>query len=232
MKNLPNHIALIPDGNRRWAKKRNLPTFVGHTKGYIGLEKILVKSLELKIPYFTFWGSSLDNITKRSKKEVNYLFDIFEKQFNRIADDKRIHNNEVKIRVIGEWDKYFPLKVNKAIKKAIEKTKDYKKYNLTFLMAYNGTEEMIDCVKKICKQKGSVNEKTIKQNLWTKELPGVDLVIRTGCEDDPHLSAGFMMWDTAYSQLFFSKTFFPAFSPKEFEEIIKDYSKRQRRKGS
>jgi undecaprenyl diphosphate synthase len=230
MKNIPNHIALIPDGNRRWAKKRGLPSVVGHTKGYGGLEKILMKSLELNIPYFTFWGASLDNITKRSKKEVSYLFDIFEKQFERISSDKRIHENKVRIRVLGKWEEYFPTKVNQSIKKAIEKTKNYSNYNLTFLMAYNGTDEMIDCIKKL--QKGVVNEKTIKQNLWTKELPRVDLVIRTGCENDPHSSAGFMMWDTAYSQLFFSKTFFPSFSPKEFEEIIKDYSKRQRRNGA
>ena len=72
----------------------------------------------------------------------------------------------------------------------------------------------------------------IKENLWTKDLPPVDLMIRTGCEDDPHLSAGFMMWDTAYSQLHFTKTLFPDFSPKEFEEIIKDYSKRERRHGA
>lgn len=230
MKNIPTHIALIPDGNRRWAKKRGLPSVVGHTKGYGGLEKILMKSLELNITYFTFWGVSLDNITKRSKKEVNYLFDIFEKQFKRISSDKRIHENKIKIRVLGKWKECFPTRVNQSIKQAIEKTKNYNNYNLTLLMAYNGTDEMIDCIKKLKNQ--TVNEKTIKQNLWTKDLPPVDLVIRTGCEDDPHSSAGFMMWDTAYSQLFFSKTLFPSFSPKEFEEIIKDYSKRQRRKGA
>jgi undecaprenyl diphosphate synthase len=232
MKNTPKHIALIPDGNRRWAKKRGLPSIVGHTKGSDALERILSKTLELNIPYFTFWGSSLDNITNRSKKEVSYLFDIFEKQFKKLSLDKRIHDNEVRVRVIGKWEQYFPTKTKKAIKEAIEKTKNYNNYNLTFLMAYNGTDEMIDCIKKTCKQKGSINGKTIKQNLWTKDLPSVDLVIRTGCEDDPHMSAGFMMWDIAYSQLFFSKTFFPSFSPKEFEEIIKDYSKRQRRKGA
>jgi undecaprenyl diphosphate synthase len=230
MKNIPTHIALIPDGNRRWAKKRGLPSIIGHTKGSEALEKILSKSFELKIPYFTFWGSSLDNITNRPKKEVDYLFDIFEKQFKKIAKDKRIIDNKVRIRVLGKWEEYFPAKTKKAIKEAVERTKDFDNYNLTFLMAYNGTDEMIDCIKKLKKQ--TINEKTIKQNLWTKDLPPVDLVIRTGCEDDPHLSAGFMMWDIAYSQLFFSKTFFPGFSPKEFEEIIKDYSKRQRRKGA
>ncbi|MDD5555596.1 MAG: polyprenyl diphosphate synthase [Candidatus Paceibacterota bacterium] len=232
MKNIPAHIALIPDGNRRWAKKRNLPAFVGHERGAEALEKILQKSLELKIPYFTFWGSSLDNITKRSKKEVGYLFQIFEKQFKRLAKDKRIHKNEVKISVLGRWKEYFPPSLNKAIEQAMEKTKGYKRYHLTFLMAYNGTDEMEECIKNIVKTKQKVNEKTIKQNLWTKDLPSVDLVIRTGCEDDPHLSAGFMMWDIAYAQLYFTRTYFPAFSPKEYEKAIKDYVKRERRKGA
>lgn len=230
MKNTPIHIALIPDGNRRWANKKRLPSIIGHTKGSEALEKILNKALELKIPYFTFWGSSLDNITNRSKKEVNYLFDIFEKQFKKLAKDKRTHENKVRVRVIGEWQEYFPLKTKEAINEAIEKTKNYSDYNLTFLMAYNGTNEMIDCIKKL--KNNPINEKTIKDNLWTKELPAVDLMIRTGCENDPHLSAGFMMWDIAYAQLFFSKTLFPSFSSKEFEEIIKDYLKRQRRKGA
>ena len=230
MKNTPNHIALIPDGNRRWAKKRGLPSIIGHTKGSDALEKILNKVLELNIPYFTFWGSSLDNITNRPKKEVSYLFDIFEKQFKKLSTDKRIHDNKVKVRVLGKWKEFFPAKTKKAIEEAIEKTKNYNKHNLTFLMAYNGTDEMIECIKKLKKE--IINGKTIKQNLWTKDLPAVDLVIRTGCENDPHMSAGFMMWDIAYAQLFFSKTFFPSFSPKELEEIIKDFSKRQRRKGA
>jgi undecaprenyl diphosphate synthase len=232
MKNTPCHIALIPDGNRRWAKKRGLPAFVGHDRGAGALEKILQKSLELKIPYFTFWGSSLDNITKRPKKEVDYLFQIFEKQFKRIARDKRVHQNKVKISVLGRWKEYFPLSLREAIKEAMEKTKNHDQYYLTFLMAYNGTDEMEECIKSIVKKKQKVNEKTIKQNLWTKDLPPVDLVIRTGCEDDPHLSAGFMMWDIAYAQLYFTKTYFPAFSPKEYEKAIKDYLKRERRKGA
>lgn len=231
MKDIHCHIALIPDGNRRWARKNNLPTVVGHDRGARALEKILEKSLELKIPYFTFWGSSLDNIIKRPKKEVNYLFQIFEKQFKKIAQDKRIHDNQVKISVLGRWKEYFPSSLNKAIEEAIKKTDSYNQYHLTFLMAYNGTDEMEECIKNIIKKKQKVNENTIKQNLWTKDLPSVDLMIRTGCDNDPHLSAGFMMWDIAYAQLYFTQTYFPAFSPKEYEKIVKDYLKRERRRG-
>ncbi|MFA5207805.1 MAG: polyprenyl diphosphate synthase [Candidatus Paceibacterota bacterium] len=235
---IPNHVAIIPDGNRRWAKKKNLASFVGHQKAFIGhqkgagtAEEIIEKALEMKIPYLTIWGSSLDNILKRSKSEVNCLLKIFEKEFDKLADNEKVHKNKVKVEVIGKWREYFPASTIKAIENAIEKTKNYDKYLVTFLMAYNGTDEMIDCIKKIKEKRGDVNEKTILENLWTKDLPPVDLLIRTGCENDPHLSAGFMMWHTAYSQLYFTNKYFPDFKEKQFEEAIKDYSERERRGG-
>ena len=230
--NIPNHVAIIPDGNRRWAKKKGLATFSGHEKGSNALEEIIEKALEMKIPYLTIWGSSLDNITKRSKTEVSYLFKIFQKEFEKIVKEEKIHKNKVKIEVIGKWREYFPQSLKNAIENAVEKTKNYDKYFLTFLMAYNGTDEMIECIKKIKEKREVVNEKTIKENLWTKELPPVDFIIRTGCEDDPHNSAGFMMWHTTYSQLYFTKKYFPEFKGKQLEEAIKDYSGRKRRRGA
>ncbi len=235
MKNIPNHIAVIPDGNRRWARKRGLQPWMGHRAGIKSLEKILDKSLELKIPYFTFWSGSWDNLTKRSKAEINFLFRIYTEHFKRAVKDKRIHQNKVKINVFGRWKEILPKSTQRAIEGATEATKDYDNHFLTFLLAYDGTDEITDCIQKIVKLANNeiikVTEKLIKENLWTKDLPPVDLVIRTGCENDPHISAGFMMWDTAYSQLYFTKAFFPAFTPKEFEEIIKDYAQRQRRFG-
>jgi len=230
--NIPKHVAIIPDGNRRWAKKKSLATFLGHEKGGDASEEIIKKSLEMHIPYLTIWGSSLDNVLKRSKNEVNYLFKIFQTEFEKIAEDENIHKKKVRIEVIGEWKKYFPDSLKKAIENAIEKTKKYDKYFLTFLMAYNGTDEMLDCIKKLKEKREAVTKKTIKENLWTKDLPPVDLIIRTGTEDDPHNSAGFMMWDTAYSQYYFTKKYFPEFRGKQFEEAIQDYSKRKRRKGA
>jgi undecaprenyl diphosphate synthase len=228
---IPNHVAIIPDGNRRWAKKKGLASFMGHEKGSDTSEKLIEKALEMKIPYLTIWGSSLDNILKRSKSEVNYLLKIFEKEFIKLADSEKVHQNKVKVEVIGKWREHFPESTKQAIENAIKKTKHYDKYVVTFLMAYNGTDEMIDCIKKIKEKRGEVNEKTIVANLWTKDLPPVDLLIRTGCENDPHLSAGFMMWHTAYSQLYFTNKYFPDFKEKQFEEAIKEYSERDRRKG-
>jgi len=232
VKKIPQHVALIPDGNRRWARERGLQPWVGHQVGAKKFEKILEKSLELKIPYLTFWGGSWDNLTKRPKIEIKFLFKVYGDWFRKIADDKRIHKHEVRIDFLGRWEEILPAETKRIIKKAKEATKGYSKHFLTFLIAYDGRNEMIDCIKKIAKSpKARVNDKTIKENLWTKNLPQVDLVIRTGCESDPHISAGFMMWDTSYSQLHFTKTLLPDFKPGEFEKIIQGFSERERRFG-
>jgi undecaprenyl diphosphate synthase len=233
--NLPNHIVLIPDGNRRWARKRGLPPFFGHRQGVKATEKILKVALELKIPCFTFWGMSLDNITKRSPQEVNFLFDIFERWFKKVAKSKYIHKNFVKINVLGRWEKLFPERVKKSIRQAIEKTKNYRNHQLIFLLAYSGIDEMNEAIKKISELKVKnknlkIDEKLIKANLWTKDLPPVDLVIRTGGE--PHWSMGMMMWDVADSQLYFTETLLPDFSVEEFKKAIDRYSKTERRMGA
>ena len=237
LENIPKHVAIIPDGNRRWARKKGFKPWIGHREGVNHFEKVLNKALELKIPYLTFWGGSWDNLTKRAKIEVNFLFKVYTEQFKRIINDKRIHQNKVRVNVFGRWREILPKETQRAIEEAIEATKNYNKYFFTFLLAYNGTDEMMDCIQKIARLNNpnktiKVNQNLIKENLWTKDLPQVDLVIRTGCGGDPHLSAGFMMWDTAYSQLYFTDTLFPDFSSKEFEKIVKDYSKRERRIGS
>ena len=226
------HVALIPDGNRRWAKKRGLPPWQGHIEGAKTLEKILKKAWEMKIPYFTFWGSSLDNILKRPKEEVKVLISLYQKYFKKLLKEKRIFKEKVKVNIFGRWKELFPKKLKEIISEITRKTKNHDRYFLTFLLAYNGTDEMLQAIKKIAKKKTKrINEKVLLENLWTGSLPPVDLVIRTGCEGDPHNSAGFMMWQTSYSQFYFTKTLFPDFSPQEFEKIIKDFSKRERRFG-
>ncbi len=230
--NFPKHIAIIPDGNRRWAKKKKFQPWIGHQKGVESFENVLERISELKIPYTTFWGGSWDNLTKRPKLEINFLIKLYKNQFERIIKDKRIHKNKVKIDALGRWREIFPEETQEAINKAIEGTKNYNKNFLTFLLAYDGTDEMVDCVKKIVKQNNpQIDHNIIKENIWTKNLPPVDLVIRTGCEGDPHLSAGFMMWDTAYAQLYFTETLFPDFGPKDLDKALADYAKRQRRFG-
>lgn len=236
--NIPKHIAIIPDGNRRWAKNSSLSAFRGHRQGIRRVEEIIKSALDLKIPYITFWGCSTSNILNRPGLEVNSLMRIFEQNFRKIINNKDIHNEKAKISVVGRWRELFPQKTKKSIEKAIEATKNYQNYHLTFLMAYSGVDEIIDTINKITELKIKsaserinleIDKKLIKDNLWTNNLPSVDLVIRTGGE--PHWSDGFMMWDVADAQLHFTKTLWPDFSNEEFREIINQYSKTERRLG-
>ncbi|MFA7142062.1 MAG: polyprenyl diphosphate synthase [Candidatus Paceibacterota bacterium] len=225
------HLAIIPDGNRRWAKKKILNTSLGHKKGAERFEELYESIVQMKIPYFSFWGASYDNLTKRSKIEIENLIELIHSQFEKLLKDKRIMENGINTNVIGKWKEIFPKNYQKTINACIEKTKNNKKLYLTFLLAYNGTDEMIYTINEIKKKNLKVTEKTIKENLWTKDLPKVDFVIRTGVDEDPHNSAGFMMWDTAYSQLYFTKTLFPDFNKKELTKAIHNFESRKRRYG-
>lgn len=237
MQNIPQHIAIIPDGNRRWAKKRGLLSFFGHRKGVETTEEIFKIAIDLGIPYLTFWGCSIANIEKRSKKEVLVLFDIFQKQFKKLADSEDIHKNQVKINILGRWQEMFPKNAKIAMQKAIDNTKNYNNHQLTFLMAYSGTDEMTNAIQEIAKiknknEKIKIDEKIIKQNLWTKDLPPIDLVIRTGGEPNwSHWSSGFMMWDSANAQFYFSQSLYPDFSAEEFKRAISKYNQAERKLG-
>jgi len=229
------HIAIIPDGNRRWARRKGFSPEKGHEIAMKTVEKILQKSLKLKIPYITFWLASIDNLTKRSKKEVKFLIKVIGEEIERLLEDGRIQENKVKIRVLGRFRKIFPEKVVNLTEKLIKKTEKHDLFFLTILLAYDGTDEMLNAMKRIIsftkKRTIKVTKELIKDFLWTKDLPPVDLIIRTGCEGDPHNSAGFMMWDTRYSQYYFTKTLFPDLTSKEFEKAINNFLKRERRFG-
>ncbi|MEK7630350.1 MAG: polyprenyl diphosphate synthase [Patescibacteria group bacterium] len=226
--NLPKHIAIIPDGNRRWARKKKLPEFFGHREGAKTAEKILKEALNEGVVCITFWGLSLDNAKKRSLNELRFLFEIFENQFEKLLTDKIIFEKEIKIDFLGRWREIFPEKLKHLMEGVITKTKHHKKHNLTFLMAYNGFDEMTEAIKKISIGK-DINSEVVKKNLWSHDLPPVDLVIRTGGE--PHWSNGFMMWDAGDAQLYFTKTLWPDFAGKEFKEALKIFSESSRRFG-
>jgi len=230
--NIPNHVAIIPDGNRRWARSRKLDPWEGHEAGAKNLEKLVSFALKKGIHCLSFWGSSLDNLKKRPFREKRALLDIYKRYFERLIESEEIKNEEVKINVIGRWEEQFPETLKKSIEELIDKTKNYRKKILNLLLAYSGTDEMMRAVQNIndrYKSKTKITTKMIKENLMTREIPAVDYVIRTGGE--PHLSAGFMMWDSADAQLYFSDLNFPDFSEKFFNEALADYSRRQRRFG-
>jgi len=225
-------VAIIPDGNRRWAKERNLQPWEGHRAGAETLEDLIVFAQNKGIKCLSFWGSSIDNLQKRPFQEKRALLEIYKEYFSKLLEGKGIHENKVKVNFIGRWREQFPESLKKILQEIIEKTKEYKDRNLNFMLAYSGIDEMKEAFEKIHKKYKAgtkITEKMIKENLMTSELPAVDLVVRTGGE--PHLSAGFMMWDSANAQLYFSEEKFPDFKEKEFEEALLDYEKRQRRFG-
>jgi undecaprenyl diphosphate synthase len=241
-----NHIAIIPDGNRRWAKKRRMPSFFGHREGAKTAEEIFKTAFNLKIPYVTFWGCSVNNVVKRPKLETVFLLKLFEQHFKNIIKNKEIHKNKVKINALGRWEEFFSKGAKLAIKKAIDITKEYKNLHLNFLLAYSGVDEMTEAIEKISKSnlshpptgggglnsKLTINEKLIKNNLWTKDLPPVDLIIRTGETSNwLHWSDGFMMWDVANTQIYSTETLWPDFSDKEFKKIIERFESVERRMG-
>lgn len=234
IENLPRHVAIIPDGNRRWARKRTLSAWMGHTKGTESLESLLDVFVDLKIPYFSFWGSSQDNIKKRPKEEVSHLLKIFKEEFAKLAENKKVHDNKIRINIIGSWREQFPDDVKAAMESAIDRTKDYGKYFYNFFMAYSGTDEMRSAISDVAELKVKdpnlvINEALIKSQLLTKDLPPVDFLIRTGGE--PHNSDGFMMWDVANTQLFFSEKLWPDFTNEDLRGAIMEYAYRERRLG-
>lgn len=229
---LPKHVAIIPDGNRRWAKEKGLDPWIGHDAGAKNTEKLLRKALKMGVECFSLWGSSLENLKKRPLAEKRALLKIYEEYFTKLLHSSDIHDNEVRINFIGKWEQQFPNSLKNIMNECLDVTKNYSKNMLNFFLAYSGDDEMIDAIKKII-QKGVqfdlINSDIIKENLMTNKLPQVDYMIRTGGE--PHLSAGFMMWDVANAQLYFSEKYYPDFDEKEFELAMEDFSKRARRLG-
>ncbi len=231
---VPRHIAIIPDGNRRYARKKGLAVVRGHFEGYKRARSILETAMESNVKYITYWGASIANLSKRHLIEIEGLYEVFYQVFSDIVQDKDLYKKQVRIRVLGKWEMYFPEKVKAVIKMAVEKTKQFTDYHLTFLLGYNGDVEMIEAIQSIINNTDkhtTITPELIKQSLYTHDLPPVDLVIRTGSKSDPHNSVGFMMWDTSNAHYHFTSSLYPEFSPEEFRSVIADYSQREKRQG-
>ncbi len=232
--NFPKHIAIIPDGNRRWARQRGLNPWEGHYEGAQRFEELVDLAFDKGVNSISFWGSSVDNLTKRPLKEKIALLDIYEKYFQKLITNKRIFTDEVKIGIFGRWAEQFPKKLVKLLQEGIEKTRKHSQFKLNFLLAYNGDDDLLEATKNIIKKKISVDKITndiIQKNLLTAEIPSIDLVIRTGVEGDPHNSAGFLMWQTQNSQFHFTEDKFPDFTADKFKIALDDFSRRLRRLG-
>jgi len=225
--NLPTHIAIIPDGNRRWARSQNLPTFEGHRRGFDAMFKLLKHSKKLGIKCFTLWMFSTEN-WKRDQFEINYLMDLAIKRVVSIG--KELVKEKIRFIHLGRKDR-IPTKLAKAFIELEEKTKDFTEYTLNIALDYGGRDEITTMVKNIVKEGLSVaeiTEETISNHLFTKLTPDPDLIIRTSGEQ--RLS-GFMPWQMAYCELYFADFHCPEFTPAKLDAIIATYAGRERRFG-
>lgn len=223
--NLPTHVAVIMDGNGRWANKNNVPKMKGHEKGMYAMKKIIKKSHTLGVKYLTVYAFSTEN-WKRTEEEVTGLFSLLILFVKKELDE--LHRENVKVHIIGDISK-FPNNVRKMLDKTLEKTKNNTGLNFVIGLNYGARDEIVTAINKI--RESAVDETTIdnfKDYLYTKEIPDPDLIIRTSGEQ--RLS-NFLLWQSAYSEFYFTNVLWPDFDEDEYEKAIIEYQKRQRRFG-
>lgn len=217
-----NHVALIADGNRRWAREKNLPSFEGHRKGFENIKKLLKKGRDLGIPVMTFWVFSTEN-WKRQQEEVGYLMKLAEEVIE--VQLREAIEEETRIVHIGRKDR-LPEGLKAKIAKAEEETKKFTKYYFVIALDYGGHDEILRAVSKMKDAKIENLDAYLDTSILP--YPNPDLIIRTGGEE--RLS-GFMTWQSAYSEYFFSPLKFPDFLPEELEKAVEEFKSRQRRFG-
>ncbi|TSC84850.1 MAG: undecaprenyl pyrophosphate synthase [Parcubacteria group bacterium Gr01-1014_13] len=223
----PNHIAIILDGNRRWAKERGLPTFFGHKKGMENAKKVVLYAQKAGVKVITMYAFSTENWS-RSEKEINYLMKLFENYLDKYIDD--YHKRGIKFRHIGSL-KELPASLQKKLKSAIELTKNNQGIVANLALNYGGRDEIKRAVQKLVDDGVEAKDITldlIGNNLDTAGLPDPDFIIRTSGEQR---TSGFLIWQGAYSELYFPKVHWPDFNEKEFDKAIAEFNKRQRRFG-
>ncbi|MEI6650333.1 MAG: polyprenyl diphosphate synthase [Candidatus Moraniibacteriota bacterium] len=229
---IPNHVAIIPDGNRRWARARGLEPWQGHEAGSENAEALIREARKIGIRELSFWGSSLDNLKKRPLAEKQALLRIYGTYFRKLLESREVFEDEVRIRFIGRWREQFPSSLTNLLTEIEKKTAHHSRHFLNFFLAYSGVDDMLQAFKNVASRglsADSIDESTVKESLMTAELSPVDLLIRTG--DGFHNSSGFLMWEVADSQLSFSEKLFPDFDPATFREAVEEFSDRERRFG-
>lgn len=229
---VPTHIALVLDGNRRYAKKLGLQLWKGHEFGVRKLEQLLDWCIELGIKELTIYSFSTENFN-RTKREKDFLFKIFDREFSNMKHKESIFKNKIRVNVIGRLN-MFPKGIRKAMLDIMEETKKHKNFIVNFAMAYGGRQEITDAVNRVIKDIKSnkinskkINENTITSYLYLKSEP--DLVIRPGGEVR---TSNFLTWQSVYSEFVFIDKLWPEFSKKDLIKCIEEFNKRERRFGT
>ena len=218
-----NHVAIIMDGNGRWGIKNKNSRNAGHEKGLVVVEKIIKETIKNEIKFLTLYTFSTEN-WKRPKKEVDYLFKLLE---NFLIKKLEILNKQkIKLKILGK--KEFSNRLNNLLKNAEEKTKNNKTLQINLALNYGSKQELLNTFIKLKKKNLKINEKNFTANLLTKNIPDPDLLIRTG--DTKRLS-NFLLWQLAYSEIFFLKKLWPDFNENDFKKIIVNFKKIKRNFG-
>ena len=230
---LPRHIAIIMDGNRRFAKELGLSMEAGHIFGKEKIEEVLDWCFELEIRVLTVYAFSTENF-KRSEKEVKTLMTLLKQELDLAKEDSRIHKNKVRIRILGRLDS-LPEDIQQSAQAIMELTQSYRTYHLNIALAYGGREEIIQAIQRMGSdiKKGKLKVKDISQNtvssyLYTSGLPDPDLILRTSGEER---ISNFLLWQLAYSELYFCDVYWPALQKRDFLLAIRTYQQRKRRYG-
>jgi undecaprenyl diphosphate synthase len=225
-----HHVAIIMDGNGRWAKKRGLPRIIGHRQGVESVRAVVKASLDLGIDYLTLYTFSTEN-WQRPKREVDTLMKMLEEMLAK--ETPGLHKNNVRVKVIGRLDDVYP-NARAVVNDTIALTKNNDGLILTFCISYGSRGEIVDAVKKIVVQDRKkhialdrFDERTFTQFLYEPDLPDPDLLIRTGAEHRERIS-NFLLWQIAYTEIYFTKTLWPDFRRKEFTGAIDAFTRRER----
>jgi len=230
---IPLHLGIIMDGNRRFAESMGEPPIKGHEYGRDTLENVLDWCLELGIRHLTVYAFSTENFN-RNPLEVKRLMELFEENFLKMSRDERVHKNRIHIRAIGQIDR-LPRRVREAIRVAQEATQEYGEYFYTIAVAYGGRQEILDAMRHIARdvkagalRPDDIDERLVSKYLYTAHLPDPDLILRTSGEER---ISNFLLWQMAYSELYFTDVFWPGFRKVEFLRAIRTFQLRKRRYG-
>jgi len=219
-----NHVAIIMDGNGRWGLNKNKTRNEGHKEGLKTVKSVIDVSLKNKIKFLTLYAFSSEN-WKRPENEINYLFNLLENFLKNKINE--LNKKGIRFRVIGS--KNFDKKLNELISKSENITKKNTNLQINLALNYGSKIEIINSVKKIIKKNLEINEKTISQNLYTKNIPDPDILIRTG---NTNRLSNFLLWQISYTEIFFIKKLWPDFNNKDYSKIINKFKKIKRNYGS
>ncbi len=232
--NIPYHVGIITDGNRRYASSHGMDSNLGHVKGKEKLEEVLEWCMEIGTKVVTVYAFSTENF-KRDNDEVRFLFTLISNSLLNLISDERVLKNKIRVKIIGSIDT-LPKFLQDSIRKVEDATKDYDGYKLNIAVAYGGREEIIEAIRKIAEEYKSgkiemndISEDNFRKYLYDGTIPDPDLILRTSGEERV---SNFLLWQGAYSELYFSDVFWPELRKLDFLRAVRSYQTRKRRFGT